>query len=113
MAASEKNFKIWTATNDSNAGVMVTPKASFLVGDKSNFYAASNTGVAIVGKSISLGTISENIRQGGLFVNMNDFVKMIPQTMVTPIPSEIPFPPLGLIFSVLGDLPFFLALSAS
>ena len=107
---AEKNFKIWVATNTSDAGMMVTPDASFVVGNKSNFIAASKEGIALVGKSVSYGTLGENIRQGGLFVKMNDFVRMIPQTMVTPIPSQIPFPPIGLVTSVLSDLPFFMAM---
>lgn len=110
MAASEQNFKIWTATNTSSAGVMVTPKASFLVGTPYNFVVAGDSGITLAGKSISMGTVGENIRQGGLFVKMNDFVRMIPQTLATPIPSQIPFPPLGMVTSVLGDLPFFIAM---
>lgn len=112
MAASEQNFKIWTATNTSSAGVMVTPKASFLVGTPSNFVVAGDGGIGLMGKSISMGTLGENIRQGGLFIKMNDFVRMIPQTMVTPIPSQIPFPPIGMITSILSDLPFFIAMMA-
>jgi len=41
---------------------------------------------------------------------MNDFVQLIPQTVVTPIPNQIPFPPLGFATSIARDLPFFLAM---
>lgn len=112
MAASEKNFKIWKAVPDANAGVQVTPEASQLVGSKYNFVAATNHGISLMGKSITIGTTSENVRTGGLFIKMNDFVRMIPQTMVTPIPSQIPFPPLGMITAITLDLPFFMAMMA-
>jgi len=109
---SEKRFKIWTATNDADAGVMVTPKASMLVGSSKNYIVADGTGLSLVGKSISMGTTGENIRQGGLFLKMNDFVSMIPSTFTTPIPPQIPFPPLGMITSIVSDLPFFLMMMA-
>lgn len=113
MGASEKNFKIWTASPDATAGVQVTPTAAHLVGSKYNFVAASNTGISLMGKSITFGTTAENIRMGGLFIQMNDFVRMIPSTFTTPIPPQIPFPPLGMVTQILGDLPFFMAMMAS
>ena len=112
MAATEstKNIKIWKATNKSNAGMMVTERAAFLIGTSKNFVVASDKGVGIAGKSISFMTTSENIRQGGLWIQMNDFAKMIPSTLISPLPYQIPFPPAGLITSVAKDLPFFLAM---
>jgi len=107
---AEKNYKIWKAVDTSTAGMMVTPTASYLIGGKYNFIAASKSGVSIMGKSVTIGTTGESVRQGGLFIHMNDFVRMIPQTMVTPIPSQVPFPPLGMITQVLSDLPFFLSM---
>lgn len=107
---STKNIKIWKATKDSNAGVMVTPKSAYLIGSRNNFVAVGDTGVAIVGKSIALNVTTENVRNGGLWTNMNDFVRMVPQTLTTPMPTQIPFPPLGMVTSVIKDLPFFLAM---
>jgi hypothetical protein len=112
MAASQKNFKIWRATPNSSAGMQVTPESALLIGSKYNFVAATSHGISLMGTSITFGTTSENIRTGGLFIKMNDFVRMIPQTMVTPIPSQIPFPPLGMILSIVKDLPFFMAMMA-
>lgn len=110
--SSKKNVKIWTAVDNAKAGFMVTPSASFMVGSKTNFIVADKTGITLAGKGISFGTTSENIRTGGLFVGMNDFVKMIPSTIVTPIPKQIPFPPLALVTNTLKDLPMFLAMLA-
>lgn len=107
---SSKTVKIWKASKTSNAGMMITEKSAFLIGGRNNFVAVGDTGVAVVGKSIAFSTTSENLRQGGLWVQMNDFVRMVPQSVVTPMPSQIPFPPIGLVTSVMKDLPFFFAL---
>lgn len=103
-------IKVWKANKDSLAGFMVTESSVVMAGSKSNFIAIDNTGIALGGKSISFNTASENQRHGGFFVKMNDFVQMIPKTIVTPIPSQIPFPPLGMITQVAKDLPFFFAM---
>lgn len=108
--STKKHIKIWKATPESKAGFMATERAAFLIGTKGNFVAADKNGVAIQGKSISLQTTSENIRVGGLFVKMNDFTQMVPTTVVTPMPSQVPFPPLGLISGIAKDMPFFMAL---
>jgi len=109
--SSKKDYRIWTAV-ENGPGIQATPEAVYLVGNKSNFVAANKSCVAIVGKSVVMGTTGENIRQGGLFVNMNDFIRMIPSTVVTPIPPQIPMPPMAMISSVMKDLPFFLAMMA-
>jgi len=93
--ATKNNFKIWKVSEDSESGMMLTNDAAFLIGSRKNFVVANKNGVVIAGKSISLATSSENIRVGGLFAGMNDFAKMIPSTIVTPIPSILPIPPLS------------------
>lgn len=108
--ASEQKIRIWRASSDSNTGFMVTEDAVFMVGTKSNFIAIDANGTNIAGP-ISLMSSSDQIRQGGLFVQMNDFIKMIPGTIMTPIPSQIPFPPIALISSFAESMPFLLAMS--
>lgn len=108
--SSKKHIKIWTATDDAKAGFMVTPSTAFMIGSRTNFLAVDKNGITAMGKSFSFGISSENIRKGGLFLGKNDFVQMIPSTIVTPLPNQIPFPPLGLITSVIKDLPMFLAM---
>ena len=81
MAEKTKgNIKIWTATNDSQAGFMVTPRNVVMAANRTSFIAASPNGVLLAGKSIVFNVPSEDIRQGGLFVQTNDMVKMIPTT---------------------------------
>jgi hypothetical protein len=106
---SEKNIKVWRATPNSPAGLQVEEKTAYLIGNRTNFVAVGATGVVLSGGSgISFNTTSENVRRGGLFIEMNDLVKMIPTTLVTPMPGQIPFPPLAMITNIMKDMPFFM-----
>jgi hypothetical protein len=105
---SKKHYRIWRATPDSDACVMVNETAAVIAANQSTFVAVSECGVSIAGP-VSFNVTSESIRYGGLFVSQNDFVKMIPTTIVTPIPSQIPYPPLAFSTAILKEMPFFLA----
>jgi len=107
-SATTKN-KIWKATSDSPAGFMITPDSAIMAGNADNFIAVSDLGTAI-GGPVSFLTTSENIRQGGMFIQMNDFLQMIPKTIVTPIPSLIPFPPVAFFAGIAMVMPTVLAL---
>jgi len=105
-------YKIWTASRTAEGGFMVTPDSVVMAGSPKNFVAADASGVYIGGGgSISFNTTSENIRTGGLFVQLNDFLRMIPSTIMTPIPPIIPFAPLALPVMVAASLPWFLGLT--
>lgn len=108
--SQKKYVKIWTAKPKASAGFMVTEKKALMIADRNNYVAATPNGTVITGKSIVLNTSSENIRAGGMFVKMNDFTKMIPTTLTTPMPDQIPFPPLGLISGIVDDMSFMMAL---
>jgi len=106
-----QKYKIWTASRKATGGFMVTPDSAVMAGNEKNFVAADGSGVYISGGgSISFNTTSENIRTGGLWVHLNDFLRMIPSTIMTPIPPTIPFAPLALPAMIAFNLPFFLAL---
>jgi hypothetical protein len=111
MAIPKSKFRIWKADRDSDVGFMVTPESAFMIGSKNSFFATSKEGNVISGPLSFIAT-GEQIRQAGLFVKMNDFVKMIPSTMVTPIPDQIPFPPVAMFTSIAKSLPFALAFLA-
>jgi len=108
----KKNYKIWTATKDSQAGLMLTEKEAVLVANRSNFVAATPIGIALNGNSIAMNTTSENIKNGGIFNKMNDIVQLIPTTLVTPMPAQVPFPPLAFASEIVQMVPFFLAMVA-
>ena len=109
--SDKRKVKVWRASKTSQTAFTVEEGSAKMVGSRTNFIAADKEGVAISG-NISFVTISENIRRGGLFLELNDFVRMIPTTIVTPMPSQIPWPPLGMITSLAKDLPIFLSLLA-
>lgn len=108
---TQKNkVKIWTASENTAAGFMVTENKAYMIADRSNHFVASPNGAIITGKSIVFNTTSENIRAGGFFIKMNDIVQMIPTTLVTPMPSQVPFPPLGFVSAIVKDLAFVTAM---
>jgi hypothetical protein len=107
--ASEEKVRIWKASSESKPGFLVSDEMAVMAANNKNFIVVDQQGTNIAGP-VSFMTTSEQIRQGGLFVQMNDFVKMIPGTIVTPIPQQIPFPPVALIASVALSMPLLLAL---
>ncbi len=94
--ASEQRVRIWKAVPESKAGFMVTADSVAMAASSSNFIVVDQHGTNIAGP-VSFMTTSENIRQGGLFTQMPDFVRMVPSSVVTPIPPQIPFPPIAMI----------------
>ncbi len=104
-----KTSKVWKATTKSKASFMITETAATMLGTEKNLVRADENGVTISGP-ISMVTDAGNIRRGGLFVGLNDFTDMIPSTIVTPIPKQIPFPPLSSIMRLTQDLAFFQSL---
>lgn len=111
MAQSKANFKVWRATKASQAGMMVTPDSTFMIANQSNFLAVTQQGTIIAGP-VSFAITSEQIRYGGFFAGMPDFARMIPSTIVTPLPAQIPIPPVAFIASIGRSLPVLLALLA-
>lgn len=109
--SDKRRNKIWRASKTSQTAFTITEGSAKMIGNSSNFIAADKDGIALNG-NISFVTSSDQIRRGGLFLELNDFVRMIPTTLVTPMPSQIPFPPLGMINSLAKDLPIFLAFLA-
>lgn len=101
--------KVWKASRTSKAGMFVTETSAAIIGDSNNLVAVDGRGVTIFG-AISLGAEASNIRRGGLFIGLNDFTDMIPSTIVTPIPKQIPFPPITSIASMVKDISFFASL---
>ena len=49
MADSKKDFKVWKAHRDSEAGIVVTPTSVGMVGNKQNAIHVDSTGVHIGG----------------------------------------------------------------
>jgi hypothetical protein len=85
--------KIWKASKDSDSGFEVSiSKATVRGGDKRKFVMVDDKGVYLSGP-VSIITTSENIRHAGMWVKGNDFLQMIPSTIVSPQPMNWLIPP--------------------
>lgn len=105
----DQTVKVWKASRTSAAGVMVSDTAAILIGSDDNVVVADENGITIAG-AISLVADAASIRRGGLFTGLNDFTDMIPSTICTPIPKQIPVPPINGLVGLTQDLAFFMSL---
>ncbi len=104
-----KTTKVWKATRDSSAGIVVSETGVTAIGNENNIINVNEQGITIMG-NISLVTDARNIRRGGLFIGINDFMDMIPSTILTPLPKQIPSPPITGLLDIERDVAFFTAL---
>ena len=103
--------KIWKATLESDAQFAVTEKSTYMVGAPNRFIKVNENGTTIYGPvSIVAGT--ESIKTGGMFTSLPNLIKMVPSTVVTPIPDQIPFPPINIAVDLAEDVSFFATLLA-
>jgi hypothetical protein len=105
----DTNAKVWKTSRTSSAGFVVTDTEALVVGNENNVIAVNEQGVTIAGP-ISLVADAANIRRGGLFTGLNDFTDMIPSTIVTPIPKQIPSPPITGLMNIKQDVAYFMSL---
>lgn len=108
MAASETT-RVWKASRKSVSGIELTEDSAAIFGDKSNFILTNPKGIFMKGP-ISFIAGGEEIRTGGLFVYGNDFLRMIPSTIITPFPSILPIPPAFEVPNIEKDVAFFVSL---
>jgi len=112
MPVSVKNDprrRVIKASKSAQAAVVLESDAVKIMGTEDNFIAVDKTGVYIKGP-LSLVGDGPGIRRAGLFVQMPDLVRMMPSTLFTPFPSQIPLPPIKGIVNITRDLAFFTAL---
>jgi len=105
---SPRTSKVWKASRTSTAAIAVSEDTVAMVAGN-NIVAVTDEGTTIAGP-ISLASDSMNIRKGGLFVGLNDFIEMIPSTIVTPLPKQIPFPPVHGVVGIVRHIAFFTSL---
>lgn len=98
--------KIWKTSLNSPAQFAVASESAFMVGAENRFVKVNANGTTIYGPlSVVAGT--ESIKTGGMFTSLPNLVKMIPSTTYTPIPDQIPMPPLNVAFDLAADVSFF------
>lgn len=108
---SSPTSRVWKASRTAAAGMVINEDSVLMIGNKDNLIAVDNRGTTIAGP-ISLATDARNIRRGGLFVGLNDFTDMIPSTIITPLPKQIPLPPIQGLIGIAEDVAFFMSLLA-
>lgn len=101
--------RVWKASRTATAGIILNEDSTLIIGSEDNLLAVDDSGITIAGP-ISLVAEAHNIRRGGLFVGLNDFTDMIPSTIVTPLPKQIPLPPIQGLVGIGKDVAFFTAL---
>lgn len=101
--------RVFKSSKDAVAGIELTDTSAKLIGDSNNFVAVNHEGIYLKG-NISMITDGTGIRRGALFVQMPDMLRMIPSTIITPNPVQIPVPPVTGLINLAKDLAFFLSL---
>jgi len=101
--------KVIRTDEETDTAIKISGGSVVIAGNKKNVIVADDRGITLRGP-ISLGADSSNIRRGGLFVGMNDFIQLIPSTQWTPIPQQIVMPPVAGLVGIARDVAFFASL---
>ena len=101
--------RVIRTSQGSPASILVQDNSVSIIGDSRHLIVADERGITIKGP-ISIVADAMGRRSGGLFVEMNDFLQCVPQTIVTPYPSKMPFPPVSGLVGMAKDVSFFLSL---
>lgn len=107
--AKSPTARVFRVSKQASASLFLEENSASLVGDSRHFITVDDRGVTIRGP-VSFISDSLGRRTAGLFTGINDFLEMIPQTLITPIPSKIPNPPIFALTNITRDLAFFLSL---
>lgn len=107
--ASNPRARVIRTSDTAKSSVYLEDNAVSIIGDSRHFIVVDERGITIKGP-VSFISDSLGRRTAGLFTGINDFLEMIPQTIITPIPSKIPVPPAFAIVDIARDLAFFMSL---
>ena len=107
MAAD--NSKVYRSSTAAKAGLWVTDTKAALVGDEKNFIIADNQGLWLKGSQSWIG-LSHNIRVAGFWTLLPDALRMMPSTIVSPLPVQRPDPPTTAIARLAEDSAYFMAI---
>jgi len=101
--------RVFRVSSSSKAAIVIEDEQVRMIGNKDHFIVCDGKGISMKGP-VSFISDSMSRRTLGVFAGINDFLEQIPQTIITPIPSKIPFPPVFILKNVVQDIAFFLAL---
>lgn len=90
MAVKQKNeVRVWRATLDSQAGVMLRPDTLTLIGSENNFIHLDKNNVSICANKLNFTTDPMNITKGILFKEQLGFLQMLPSNMAMPVANVV------------------------
>lgn len=101
--------KIWKASRQAQAEMVVSEDSALVSGDANHYIKVNQRGTTIYG-AVSIVAGTESIKTGGVFGQLPNTAKMIPSTMVSPVPDQIPMPPIGIANDIAKDVAYFLAI---
>ena len=101
--------RVIRAQLDSPAGILLEEKSVSLVGSSQNFVKVGERGTGIRGSECHIN-IGPMRRMGGMWVDQIEFLQMIPKTIITPIPTIMPMPPMMAMVNLAQDVAFFAAM---
>jgi hypothetical protein len=101
--------RVIRAALDSPAGILLEEESVSMVGSSDNFVKVGSRGTGIRGSEchINMGPMR---RLGGFWVDQIEFLQMIPKTIITPIPTIMPMPPMMAMVNLAQDIAFFAAM---
>ena len=85
----ENNVRVWRATLDSTAGILLSPRSITLAGDQDNFISLNERGVTVVSGNFNIATDPMNISKGLLFKEQLGFLQLLPSNMVMPVANTM------------------------
>ncbi len=106
---TEQTRRIFQASAKSKAGIILGEKEVSIVGSSGNLIVVDDRGVTIKGP-ISMAVDNSMKRDAGMFIGMPTPLRMIPSTIITPIPPYQPMYPIGGIKNLAMDVAYFMAM---
>jgi hypothetical protein len=95
---NKRTPKIWRLTPESPAHIAVAEDEITMAANAKTFISVSSSGIIIRG-NVSMANMGPGNRVGGFWVKMIEPADMIPKTILTPIPTIFPYPPMGFLVS--------------
>lgn len=97
----ENEVRVWRATLDSQAGIMLRPNSLTLIGHENNFIHLDKDSVSVCATKLNFTTDPMNITKGILFKEQLGFLQMLPSNMVMPIANtSVNIPGTGMVKSL-------------
>ncbi len=110
MAGSDSDTtRVYKASQEGKASIEIGEAHVAVAGDSRHFVVVDDRGTTIKGP-LSFVTDAMGTRRGGLFTGISDFLHMIPSTLISPIPNQIPMPPIQGLIGIQRDVAFFISL---